>query len=57
MNNPAVTAAISVLAALIIGWNIFGATESPGTTLMVLQYGLLALAIVGLIGSLIRMMR
>jgi hypothetical protein len=57
MNNPRTSAIVSAVAVVLLGYSIFGATEAPSSTLATLQYVLLALALVGLVGSLVKMSR
>jgi hypothetical protein len=55
--NPGRTALASAVAIVLIGSSILSVAEAPSTALAVLQYVLLAMAVVALIGSLLRMGR
>jgi hypothetical protein len=55
MTSPGKSAAISAVAIVLIGYSILSASEAPSTALATLQYLLLALAVFGLIGSLIKL--
>ncbi len=57
MNNPRVTAIISGIAALLLGWRIFSPDEAPSSILSILQWALFLAALVGLVGSLVQMSR
>jgi hypothetical protein len=57
MGNPGRSAAISAAAVVLLGYMIISADEQPSTALAMLQYILLALAVVGLVGSLLKMSR
>jgi hypothetical protein len=57
MNNPRVTAIVSGIAALLLGWRIFGGGEGVSPLLGALQWLLFAAALVGLVGSLVQMSR
>ena len=57
MNNPRITAIVSGIAAILLGWRIFGGGEGISPTLAILQWLLFALALVGLVGSLFQMRR
>ena len=57
MSNPGRTALISAVAVALIGASILSSDEAPGTALAVLRYALLAMAFVGLVGSLVRIGR
>jgi hypothetical protein len=57
MQNPKTTAIISGIAAILLAFRIFGATETPSSAVATMQWLFFALAIVGLIGSLYRMSR
>ena len=46
---------VSAVAVVLIGYSILSADESPSTALATLQYILLAAAVVGLVGSLMKM--
>ena len=52
MASPGRSAAMSAVAVVLIGYIILSADERPSNALAVLQYVLLAAAIIGLIGSL-----
>lgn len=57
MNNPKVTAAISGLVAIYIAYSMYTATEAPSATLALLNWALLGLALVGCVGSLVKIAR
>lgn len=57
MNNPRTTAILSAVAVVLLSFSIFGGGERPSSALATLQYVLLGLALVGLVGSLIKMNR
>jgi preprotein translocase subunit Sss1 len=57
MSSPGKTAVISGIGILLIGYSILSADEASSTALATLQYVLLALAVIGLVGSLVRMGR
>ncbi len=57
MSSPAKTALISCVAIVLIGYSIFSATETPSTAVSIMQYVFLAAAVVGLIGSLVKLGR
>ena len=49
------SAIVSAVGIVLIGFSILSADESPSTTLAALEYIVLALAVVGLVGSLMQM--
>ncbi|MBN9036888.1 MAG: hypothetical protein J0H53_12520 [Rhizobiales bacterium] len=53
--TPKTSAIVSAVAVVLIGYSILSADESPSTALATLQYILLAAAVVGLVGSLMKM--
>ena len=55
--KPQTSAVLSGFTIILVGYSIFSATESPSRTLAILQYFVLALGVVGLIGSLITLAR
>mgnify|MGYP001159284275 CR=1 FL=1 len=55
MNNPRITAIASGIAAIVLGWRIFGGGEGISPTLAIVQWLLFAVALVGLVGSLFQM--
>ena len=55
MSNPRVSAAISGIGIIAVGWGMFSADEAPSTALLTLEWVLLVGCVLGLIGSLIRM--
>ncbi len=55
MSNPRVSAVISGIGIIAIGWGMLTNGEDASTALLTLQWVLLAGCIIGLIGSLIRM--
>jgi hypothetical protein len=57
MSGSGKTAIASTVAIVLVGYSMLSADEAPSTALAVLQYVLLAMGAVGLIGSLIRMGR
>jgi hypothetical protein len=57
MQSPGRTAAISAVALVLIGYSILSSSESPSSGLAILQYALLIMALIGLIGSLARIGR
>jgi hypothetical protein len=52
--SPKTSAIVSAAGIVLIGTMIFSADESPSTALAALQYILLAAAVVGLVGSLMK---
>jgi hypothetical protein len=57
MSSPGKTAALCVLAILLIGYSMLSADEAPSSAVRVLQYVFLAGAAIGLIGSLVKLGR
>lgn len=55
--SPKTSAVVSAFALIVIGYLIFFATERPSPTLAIFQYILLALALIGLIGSVVKIAR
>lgn len=55
MQNPKTMAIVSAVAAVLLGFMIFGRTETPSGALSAIQWGLFILALVGLVGSLYQM--
>jgi hypothetical protein len=53
--TPKTSAIVSAVAVVLIGYSILSADESPSTALATLEYIFLALAAVGLVGSLMKM--
>jgi|GEM_PF-1167755 hypothetical protein len=52
MNNPKVTAAMSGVVALFLAYSIFGADEQPSSTLSMMNWFFLILAVIACVGSL-----
>lgn len=57
MSGPGKTALASIVAIVLVGYSILSAGEAPSTALSILQYVLLAMAVIGLVGSLVKMGR
>ncbi len=57
MSSPAKTALISCVAVVLIGYSILSATETPSTAVSTMQYVFLGAAVVGLVGSLVKLGR
>lgn len=57
MGNPKITAAICGVAALLIAFRMFTATEAPSGALDALNWVFLLLALFGFVGSLITLAR
>ncbi len=55
MGSQLTTVIICALAAALLAYRIFSVNEAPSAVLSTLQYGLLILAVVGLVGSLYQM--
>ena len=53
--TPKTSAIVSAIAVVLIGYSILSANEAPSTALATLQYILLALGVVGLVGSLMKL--
>ena len=55
MGNPRTTAIISGVAVLLLGYRIFVSSEGVSQTLAILQWVFFALALIGLVGSVVQM--
>ena len=54
MNNPRVSAVVSVIGIGIVGSMMLFSQEVPSTGVVILQWVLLAAGVIGLIGSLMQ---
>ena len=54
MNNPRVSAVVSVIGIGIVGSMMLFSQEEPSTGVVILQWVLLAAGVIGLIGSLMQ---
>ena len=54
MNNPRVSAVVSVIGIGVVGSMMLFSQEEPSTGVVILQWVLLAAGVIGLIGSLMQ---
>jgi len=55
MNNPKIVAPLSALVALYLAYTIFGAAEAPSSTLNIMQWVFLLLAVAAFVGSIVQL--